>query len=98
MEPIICCGQYSLFWLGPRKTSSLSFRIAFFVLESEVFEFIEGEYTQREKEPMERLSREGKLMAYLHTDFWQRMDTLRDKVLLDSHWQNGDAPWKTWKG
>ena len=46
---------------------------------------------------MERLAREGQLMAYRHTDFWQCMDTLRDKVLLESLWQNGDARWKTWK-
>jgi glucose-1-phosphate cytidylyltransferase len=70
---------------------------AFFVIEPEVFDFIEGDETQWEREPMERLSREGQLMAYRHTDFWQCMDTLRDKVLLDSLWQNGDAPWKTWK-
>jgi glucose-1-phosphate cytidylyltransferase len=70
---------------------------AFFVLEPEIFDFIEGDETQWEKEPMERLSREGQLMAYRHTDFWQCMDTLRDKVLLESLWQKGDAPWKTWK-
>jgi glucose-1-phosphate cytidylyltransferase len=70
---------------------------AFFVIEPEVFDFIERDETQWEREPMERLSREGQLMAYRHTDFWQCMDTLRDKVLLDSLWQNGDAPWKTWK-
>jgi hypothetical protein len=58
-----------------------------------VFEFIDRDETQWEKEPMERLSREGQLMAYRHTDFWQCMDALRDKVLLDSLWQNGGAPW-----
>jgi glucose-1-phosphate cytidylyltransferase len=70
---------------------------AFFVLEPEVVEFIEGEHTQWEKEPMQRLSREGQLMAYRHTDFCQYMDVLRDKALPDSYWQKGDAPWKTWK-
>jgi glucose-1-phosphate cytidylyltransferase len=70
---------------------------AFFVLEPEVFGFIDGDETQWEREPMERLAREGELMAYRHTDFWQCMDTLRDKALLDSLWQNGGAPWKTWK-
>jgi glucose-1-phosphate cytidylyltransferase len=70
---------------------------AFFALEPKVFEFIDGDETQWEKEPMERLAREGELMAYCHTDFWQCMDTLRDKVLLESLWQNGGAPWKTWK-
>jgi glucose-1-phosphate cytidylyltransferase len=70
---------------------------AFFVLEPQVFDYIDGDQIQFEREPMERLSREGQLMAYRHTDFWQCMDTLRDKVLLDSLWQKGDAPWRTWK-
>ena len=70
---------------------------AFFVLEPEVLDFIDGDETQWEREPMERLAREGQLMAYRHTDFWQCMDTLRDKVLLESLWQNGGARWKTWK-
>jgi glucose-1-phosphate cytidylyltransferase len=70
---------------------------AFFVLEPQVFEYIEGDQTQWEREPMERLAREGQLMAYRHSGFWQCMDTLRDKGLLESLWQKGDAPWKTWK-
>jgi glucose-1-phosphate cytidylyltransferase len=70
---------------------------AFFVLEPQIFDFIAGDETQWEKEPMERLSREGQLMAYRHSDFWQCMDTLRDRVLLESLWQKGNAPWKTWK-
>ena len=70
---------------------------AFFVLEPQVFDYIESDETAWEKEPMERLSREGQLMAYRHTDFWQCMDTLRDKGLLEALWQKGDAPWKTWK-
>jgi len=70
---------------------------AFFVLEPQIFDYIAGDDTQWEKEPMERLAREGNLMAYRHTGFWQCMDTLRDKSLLESLWQNGNAPWKTWK-
>jgi glucose-1-phosphate cytidylyltransferase len=70
---------------------------AFFVLEPEVFDFIDGDETQWEREPMEQLAREGQLIAYRHTGFWQCMDTLRDKVLLESLWQSGDARWKTWK-
>lgn len=70
---------------------------AFFVLEPQVLDYIAGDETQWEKEPMERLSREGQLMAYRHSDFWQCMDTLRDKALLESLWQHGAAPWKTWK-
>ena len=70
---------------------------AFFVLEPRIFDYIEGDETAWEREPMERLSSEGQLMAYRHTDFWQCMDTLRDKGLLEALWQKGDAPWKTWK-
>lgn len=70
---------------------------AFFVLEPQVFDYVEGDETQWEKEPMERLAQEGQLMAYRHTEFWQCMDTLRDKVLLESLWQRGNVPWKTWK-
>lgn len=70
---------------------------AFFVLEPKVLDYIEGDETQFEREPMERLAREGQLMAYRHTDFWQCMDTLRDKVLLESLWQKGNPPWQTWK-
>lgn len=70
---------------------------AFFVLEPQVFDYIAGDDTQFEKEPMERLAREGNLMAYRHAGFWQCMDTLRDKGLLESLWQKGDAPWKTWE-
>ena len=70
---------------------------AFFVLEPQVFDYVEGDQTPWEREPMERLSSEGQLMAYRHTDFWQCMDTLRDKGLLEALWQKGDAPWKTWK-
>ncbi len=69
---------------------------AFFVLEPGIFDYIEGDDTQWEREPMERLARDGQLMAYRHTGFWQCMDTLRDKRLLESLWQSGDAPWKVW--
>ncbi|NLX10370.1 MAG: glucose-1-phosphate cytidylyltransferase [Chloroflexi bacterium] len=70
---------------------------AFFVLEPEVFDYIDGDDTQWEREPMERLARDGQLMAYRHTSFWQCMDTLRDKRLLEDLWQTGQAPWKLWE-
>ena len=70
---------------------------AFFVLEPQVFDYIEGDNTQWEKEPLETLAREGQLMAYQHSSFWQCMDTLRDKVLLEDMWQKGNTPWKTWR-
>jgi glucose-1-phosphate cytidylyltransferase len=70
---------------------------AFFVLEPEVFDYIEGDDTQWEKAPLENLAKEGQLMAYKYTGFWQCMDTLRDKRRLESLWETGHAPWKTWE-
>lgn len=69
---------------------------AFFVLEPEVMEYVEGDSTQWEKEPLERLAKDRQLMAYRHEGFWQCMDTMREKVLLESLWQTGRAPWKLW--
>ncbi|MFT5113900.1 MAG: glucose-1-phosphate cytidylyltransferase [Parasphingorhabdus sp.] len=69
---------------------------AFFVLEPQVLDYISGDDIAFEREPLEQLARDRQLMAYRHEGFWQCMDTLRDKVLLESLWQNGDAPWKVW--
>lgn len=69
---------------------------AFFVLEPGIFDYIEGDATQWEKEPLEGLAADGQLMAYRHTSFWQCMDTIRDKKLLEKLWQEGNPPWKTW--
>jgi len=66
---------------------------AFFVLEPGIFDYIEGDQTQWEKGPLERLSREGQLMAYRHHSFWQCMDTIHDKKVLEEHWRSGCAPW-----
>jgi len=68
----------------------------FFVLEPEVLGYIDREDTYFQKEPLERLAAEGQLMAFRHESFWQCMDTLRDKVLLQNLWDAGHAPWKTW--
>lgn len=70
---------------------------AFFVLEPKVFDYIDGDDIFWEKEPLERLAREGQLMAYRHHAFWQCMDTVRDKRLLESLWATDKAPWKTWE-
>ena len=70
---------------------------AFFVLEPGVFDYIDGDDTQWEREPLERLATDGQLMAYRHEAFWQCMDTLRDKKLLESLWEDNRAPWKTWR-
>lgn len=70
---------------------------AFFVLEPGVFEYIDGDDTVWEREPLERLAKDGQLMAYRHMSFWQCMDTLREKYILESLWRSGKAPWKTWE-
>jgi len=69
----------------------------FFVLEPGVLDYIEGDATAWEREPLERLAEEGQLVAYRHDGFWQCMDTLRDLRLLESLWESGKAPWKVWK-
>ena len=68
----------------------------FFVLEPSVFDYIKDDDTSWEKTSLERLSKEGQLAAYEHDGFWQPMDTLRDKQLLERLWEERKAPWKTW--
>jgi glucose-1-phosphate cytidylyltransferase len=69
----------------------------FLVLEPEVIDYIDADDMKWEREPLQRLSDEGQLMAYKHDEFWQCMDTLRDKQLLEKLWENGEAPWKVWE-
>lgn len=68
----------------------------YFVLEPEVIDFIDGDNTVWEREPCERLVREGQMMAYHHTGFWQCVDTLHELRLLRQLWDTGKADWKTW--
>ena len=70
---------------------------AFFVLEPEIFDYIEGDLTHFEREPMETLARDGQLAAYRHSGFWQCMDTVRDKVRLEELWDGGNAEWRLWE-
>lgn len=70
---------------------------AYFVLEPGVFDFIEGDETVWEREPLERLAEEGQLMAYKHGSFWQCMDTLREKHILETMWNSDSCPWKVWE-
>ena len=80
------------------KSAGENFAIngGFFVLSPKVFDYIKGDSTVWEQEPMELLSQEGALFAYPHAGFWHPMDTLRDKDYLESLWATGRAPWKTW--
>jgi glucose-1-phosphate cytidylyltransferase len=69
----------------------------FFVFESGVFDYLSGDDTVLEEAPLERLAGDGELMAYKHSDFWQCMDTLRDRDALEQTWRCGGAPWKVWE-
>jgi len=66
----------------------------FFVFEPGIFEYLKGDNSILEREPLERLTHDRQLAAYRHYDFWHPMDTLRDKQLLESLWANGEALWK----
>jgi glucose-1-phosphate cytidylyltransferase len=68
----------------------------FFVLEPGVMDYIEGDLTIWEREPMEKLAQEGMLSAYKHHGFWQNMDTLRDKMYLEEIWASANPSWKSW--
>ncbi len=69
----------------------------FLVCEPQVLDYIDGDSTAWEKEPLERIAADGQLMAYKHEGFWQCMDTIRDKVHLENLWSQGNPPWKLWK-
>ena len=68
----------------------------YFVLSPKVLDYIEGDSSVWEQVPLMRLADEGRLMAYKHEGFWQPMDTLRDKIILEELWQSQKAPWKRW--
>jgi glucose-1-phosphate cytidylyltransferase len=69
----------------------------FFVLEPEVADYVAGDNIIWEREPIERLARDGQLVAYRHDGFWRCMDTLRDLKLLEGMWESGHPEWKVWK-
>jgi glucose-1-phosphate cytidylyltransferase len=100
-------GRYGAFSLDRNQDKILTFREkpkgdgawingGFFVLEPEVIEYISGDSTVWEREPMENLAKDGMLVAYKHNGFWHPMDTLRDKRVLEDQWDSGNAPWKVW--
>lgn len=100
-------GRFGAFALEKGQTKVLRFREkpegdgawingGFFVLEPEVIDYIEDDDTVWERRPMDRLASEGRMAAYRHTGFWQPMDTLRDRMVLEEMWVSGSAPWKIW--
>ena len=100
-------GRFGAFSLGEKQNLILSFKEkpqgdgawvngGFFVLDPAVLEYIEGDSTVWEQEPLENLARENELSAYKHYGFWQPMDTLRDKNVLEELWQSDAPPWRSW--
>ena len=100
-------GRFGVFTLDKDQTCISSFSEkpsdegawingGFFVLEPQIFDYIEGDQTVWELEPMARLAREQKLSAFRHSGFWRPMDTLRDKIVLEEMWSRNEAPWKVW--
>ncbi len=101
-------GRFGAFKLGSHEHKVPSFQekpdgdgawinSGFFVLEPGVMNYIDGDATVWEKDPLEQLASEGQLTAFRHHGFWQPMDTLRDKHVLDELWASGQAPWKNWE-
>lgn len=101
-------GRYGVLDLDENKNLVVGFRekaqedtnwinAGFMVLEPEVFNYIDGDSTVFERDPMERMTKGGKLGVYKHYGYWQCMDTQRDKGALEYYWNNGNAPWKVWE-
>jgi glucose-1-phosphate cytidylyltransferase len=100
-------GRFGAFTLGAGETRIERFREkplgdgswingGFFVLEPEVMDYIEGDQTVWELEPLQGLARDGQLAAYRHHGFWQSMDSLRDRMVLEKLWAEGSPPWRIW--
>jgi glucose-1-phosphate cytidylyltransferase len=100
-------GRFGAFTLSGENSSVESFHEkpkgdgawingGFFVLEPGVMDYIDGDDTVFEREPMEILARNGQLQAWKHDDFWQSMDTLRDRMVLEELWASPQPPWKIW--
>jgi glucose-1-phosphate cytidylyltransferase len=91
----VSAGKVNAFEEKPKGDGAL-INGGFFVLSPKVIDYIEGDHTLWEREPMETLAMRGEMSAYQHDGFWQPMDTLRDKRHLEELWQSGQAPWMVW--
>ncbi len=78
------------------KEDSVPINAGYMVLEPQVFDYLDGDESVFEKEPLRKLAEEGQLMSYQHKGYWQCMDTLREKNQLEKLWKSGKAPWKVW--
>lgn len=101
-------GRFGTFRLEEGQTKVTQFREkpqgdgawvngGFFVLEPGAIDYVDGDDTVWEREPLQRLARDGQLAAYRHYGFWHPMDTLRDKMVLEELWSSSNPPWKVWK-
>jgi glucose-1-phosphate cytidylyltransferase len=90
-------GNYVCEFSEKPQTSEGWINGAFFVLEPGVFDYIDGDMTMWEQEPMRHLAEDRQLVAFKHEGFWQCMDTLREKHILEEIWTSGNAPWKSWE-
>lgn len=79
------------------KTDGALINGGFMVCEQGLLDYIDGDHQMLEREPLERIAKAGQLMAYRHDGFWQPMDTLREKQMLEKMWNDGAAPWKVWE-
>ncbi|MCR4675533.1 MAG: glucose-1-phosphate cytidylyltransferase [Lachnospiraceae bacterium] len=77
-------------------TDGVPINAGYMVFEPQIFDYIEGDNTVLEKEPLEKLANEGELMSYIHRGFWQCMDNLREKEMLEKMLEKNKAPWKKW--
>lgn len=101
-------GRFGVLGLDPTGEAVTSFREkdpgdaglingGFFVCEPSVIDEIDGDSVVWEQEPLNRLAQKGQLASYRHAGFWQAMDTLRDRMVLEGLWESGRAPWKVWR-
>ena len=90
-------GNQALAFLEKPDSEDAWISSGFFVLEPSVIDLIESDATIWEREPLETLAANGQLSVYRHGGFWQPMDTLRDKRVLEQLWSSGQAPWKVWQ-
>jgi glucose-1-phosphate cytidylyltransferase len=96
-------GRYGILNITDQKVSKFNekpsgdwINAGFFILEPEIFDYIDGDTTVWEKEPLEKLANENQLSVYKNTEFWYSMDTLRERNHLEELWDSGNAPWKMW--
>ena len=106
MTSIQPLGRFGMLDMGPGQTvkgfrekpqeEGVWMNGGFFVCQPEIFDYIQGDQTSLEQEPIQNIARSGELMTYHHTGFWHPMDTLRDKNYLEDLWKTEKAPWKLW--